>query len=96
MVLPTGTVGELMMCDWISYTLDPGIETLVATGSGMYYISSSDSLCATIVVSYINYDYVGVIPSSLVSIRVDKNKIYFTCTASKQVKVNIRRLSKNY
>ena len=89
-------VGELMMRDWISYTLDPEIETLVAAGSGMYYISSSDSLCATIVVSYENYDYVGVIPPSLVSIRVDKNKIYFTCTSSKPVNVKIRRLTRNY
>ena len=85
-----------MMYDWISYTLDPGIETLVATGGGMYYISSSDSLCATIVVSYLKYDYLGVIPTNMVSIRVEKNKIYFTCTAFKQVKVNIRRLTKNY
>lgn len=70
-----------------SYTLESGVETLIANGVGVYYlcVPRSDTISCIVVVNYYSATTLGVVGGF--TFRVTERKLYITSASLEDIRV---------
>ena len=92
MVLPTGTVGELLIIDSDTYNLEAGVTTLIANRSGVYYVCQQDSDTTSVILA-MNYSGIKMLGYTTggLEFSVSGNKLYVT--SQKLLNIRVKRLA---
>lgn len=86
-------LGELIGNTYSSFTLAKGEETLIATGTGVYYISNSylDSVSSLVVINYDDPFILGE-KDYRIKYRVQESKLYATALLGEEY-VRVRNIA---